>query len=220
MPSCGDLGTRLLVPDFEGLGTSLAVGLCCHPVASCTEVPIDEGMGRQEALGMPHRFESLHLSLSASRWSMRVFRAIIEVAALPALDLGQELTLRCAVAGQLVSDEDARHIVQTLQQPPEEALCRSRIAVALHQDIEHDPILIDGAPEITQFASDPEENLVEMPLVARTWPSPTKLPGKGCTELQAPSADALLGDNHAALGQEQARRAKSRTSRARHDVPT
>jgi hypothetical protein len=211
MPSCGDLGAGLLVPDFEGLGTSLAVGLCCHPVASCTEVPIDEGMGRQEALGMPRRCESLHLSLSASRWSMRVFRTIIEVAALPVLDLGQELTLRYAVAGQLVSDEDARRIVQTLQQPLEEALCRSRIAVALHQDIEHDPVLIDGAPEIMQSASDAEENLVQVSLVARTRPSAPKLPGKGCTELQAPSADAFMGDNHAALGQEQFDVAKAQT---------
>jgi hypothetical protein len=83
--------------------------------------------------------------------------------------------------------------------------------VALHQDIEHDPVLIDGAPEVMQFASDAKENLVEVPLVARPRSSPTKLPDKGHTEPQAPSADAFIGDNYAALDQEQLDVAKAQT---------
>ena len=56
--------------------------------------------------------------------------------------------MRHAIAAQFVSDEHARNILQTLQQPLEEALRRPGIAAALHQDIEHDAILIDSTPKI------------------------------------------------------------------------
>jgi hypothetical protein len=38
--------------------------------------------------------------------------------------------------------------VAPFEQPLEEALRRAGIAVALYQDIEYDPVLIDSAPEI------------------------------------------------------------------------
>jgi hypothetical protein len=184
-----------------------------RPAAALTSVEIKQLLATCDdgLIGRPAIGRAALPGLRDCALLLTCFAGGLRRAELVALDLGQELTLRYAVAGQLVSDEDARRILQTLQQPLEEALCRSRIAVALHPDIEHDPILIDGAPKITPFASDTEENLVEVPLVARTRPSPTKLPGKGCTELQAPSADALIGDNHAALGQEQLDVAKAQT---------
>jgi hypothetical protein len=117
-------------------------------MASRMKVPMDEGMGRQEALGVLRRPEPLHLSFPASGWSMRVLGPIVQVAALPVLDLRQQRALRHAIAAQFVGDEHARNILQTLQQPLEEALRLPDIAVALHQDIEHDAILIDGAPDI------------------------------------------------------------------------
>lgn len=64
------------------------------------------------------------------------------------LDIRQELAPRHAIAAQFVGDEDARHILQTLQQPLEEVLRRPAIATALYQDVEHDPALIHGSPEI------------------------------------------------------------------------
>jgi hypothetical protein len=42
-----------------------------------TEVAIDEGVGGEEALSLPGRFEPLHLALSSSRWIMRVLGLII-----------------------------------------------------------------------------------------------------------------------------------------------
>ena len=72
---------------------------------------------------------------------MRILRAIIEIAALPMLDIRQQLSLCHAVASQLVGDQDARYILQTLQQPSEEAPRRPGVAAALHQDIEHDAML-------------------------------------------------------------------------------
>jgi hypothetical protein len=50
---------------------------------------MDEGMGRQEALGLPCRLEPLHLPFPASGWSMRVLGPIVQIAALPVLDIRQ-----------------------------------------------------------------------------------------------------------------------------------
>jgi hypothetical protein len=97
---------------------------------------------------------------------MRVLRAIVDVAALPMLDIRQQLSLCHGLASQLVGDQDARYILQTLQQPSEEALRRPGVAAALHRDIEHDAMLIDDAPQVVQLALDPDEDFIQMPVVA------------------------------------------------------
>jgi hypothetical protein len=170
-------------------------------MASRTEVSIDEGVRREEALRLPRRFEPLHLPLSTPGWSMRVLRSIVEVAALPVLNIRQKLALCHAVALQLVGDEDARHILQTLQQPLEEALRRPGIAAALHQDIKHHAVLIDSAPEIVQLTLDPDEDLIQMPFISGPGSTPAKAVGEARAELQAPPPDALIGDSDTALGQ-------------------
>ena len=79
---------------------------------------------------------------------------------------GHNLALRRAVAPQLVSDEPTRCVAQAFQQFAEEPLGGFGIAPALHQDVEHVPILIDRTPEKMQFAADPDEHLIEKPFVA------------------------------------------------------
>ena len=197
------LGASLLAPDLEGQGARDPEVPGCGPVTPQMEVAIDESVGRQEALRLWCRFEPLHLPLSPAGWSMRILRAIVEVAALAMLDIRQQLSLCHAVASQLVGDQDARHILQTLQQPPEEALRRPSVAPALHQDIEYDAVLIDGAPQVVQLALDPDEDLIEMPFVARARTTPAQIAREARAELQAPPPNALVGDNHAALGQDQ-----------------
>jgi hypothetical protein len=48
-------------------------------------------------------------------------------------------------------------VVQAGQQPLEEAFGRSRVPPALHQDVEHDPVLIHRAPEVVQHTVDTQE---------------------------------------------------------------
>jgi hypothetical protein len=62
-------------------------------MTSRTEVAIDEGVGRQEALCLPRRLEPLHLPFSTPGWSMRIFRTVVQVAALPVLDSRQQFAL-------------------------------------------------------------------------------------------------------------------------------
>jgi hypothetical protein len=56
-----------------------------------------------------------------------------------------------------------KHILQTLQQPREEALCSIGITPSLNEDIEHNAVLIDCRPEIVLHAPDPDEDLVHVP---------------------------------------------------------
>jgi hypothetical protein len=152
-------------------------------MTSWTKVAIDEGVCGQEALCLPRRLEALHLPFSAPRRSVRVLRSIVQVAALAVFDIGHQRTLCHPIAAELVGDENPRHILQSLQQPLKETLRCPSIAATLHQDIEHDPVLIDGTPEIMQLTPDPNEDLVHVPLVARPRPTPAELVRKARAEL-------------------------------------
>jgi hypothetical protein len=96
---------------------------------------------------------------------MRVLGSIIQISALSVLDAGKQLTLSDAIAPQLVGHDHPRHILQTLQKPLEEALRGVGIAMGLNEDVEHNAILIDGAPEIVLHALDADEDFVHVPLV-------------------------------------------------------
>ena len=64
--------------------------------------------------------------------------------------------MRGTVAAQAVGDEAARLVPQPVQQSLEKALCGGGIPAILHEDIEHDPVLVHRPPEIVQHAVDPE----------------------------------------------------------------
>jgi hypothetical protein len=88
------------------------------------------------------------LPLSLPGRPVRVLCAVVKVAALSMLDVRQHFAFGHTVALQLVRDEDAWRILQAFQEALEEALRRGAITAALHQDVQHDAVLIHGAPEI------------------------------------------------------------------------
>src|SRR5919202_3076664 len=120
--SAGPPGTRLLLPHPERVRTGRPVGTRGHPVATRTKVAVDRPVSREKALRLAGRLEALHLVLAATRRPMRVLGAIVQVPALPVLDPGQDLALCHTIALELVRHEHARHILQALEQLPEEAL--------------------------------------------------------------------------------------------------
>jgi hypothetical protein len=69
---------------------------------------------------------------------MRVFSAIVEVAALSMLDVRRQASLHHSIASQLVGYDHSRHLLQALQQSLEEPLSGFPIAPLLDQDIEDD----------------------------------------------------------------------------------
>jgi hypothetical protein len=56
---------------------------------------------------------------------------------------------------------------------------------ALHEDIEHGPILIDGPPEIMALPIDREEHFIQMLLVTRLRASASELIGIRLSEFSA-----------------------------------
>src|SRR3984885_5113925 len=118
------------------------------------------------------------------------------------LDTRQDLTLRSSVAPQLVRYDHARHILQTYQQLSEEPLGRFATAPALHEDIEHIPILIHRAPEIVQLAANADEHLVHEPLVARLGSAPLQSFGEQPPETDAPVADGFVADHDTVSSQD------------------
>ena len=134
---------------------------------------------------------------------MRVLSTIVEVATLSVLDIGQQMTLRHPIASQLVGDDHSRHVLQALQQTPEEPLGSFPITSLLDQNIEDDTVLIHGTPKIMLNAQDPDEHLVEVPLVARSGTAAAQTTGKVPAEFLAPAPHRLVGDDDAALSQKQ-----------------
>src|SRR3984885_12601126 len=111
------------------------------------------------------------------------------------LDVGKQVALCHAVASQLVGHD--------LQQAPEEALGGFGISALLNEDVEHNAVLIHAAPKIVLHALDPDEHLVQMPLVRGPWPSAAQAAGKAPAELLAPEPNSLIGDDNATFSQEQ-----------------
>jgi NAD(P)-dependent dehydrogenase (short-subunit alcohol dehydrogenase family) len=117
------------------------------------------------------------------------------------LDVGQDLLLCRAVGLQFVGNDDTWNILQATQQSFEEALRRLRVSPALDENVEHDAVLINGTPEIVQFAPDPDEDLVQIPLVSGSRASAAQ----GVGELSAYAAtkgavDTLVKHFASALG--------------------
>jgi hypothetical protein len=134
---------------------------------------------------------------------MRILGTIIEIAARSVPDIGHHLAMRNTVAAQTVGDEAPRLVLQPVQKALEEALGRCRIPAILHEDIEHDPVLIHSPPEIVQRAVDPDEHLVEVPGVAGLR-SPLPEPFREvATEFPAPVSNTLVVHDHAAFSQDQ-----------------
>src|SRR4051794_36396306 len=116
---------------------------------------------------------------------------------LPMLDARHDLPLCRTIAGQLISDHDARRPALPLQQLAEQALGGALIAPALDQHVEYDAVLIDRAPEPVLLAGNFEDDLIQMPLVARPRQPMADPVGECLAELERPLPHALMTDNDA-----------------------
>ena len=79
---------------------------------------------------------------------MRILSPIVQVPAGPVSYIRQDRSLSNAVAAQAVRDEASWLVVKPSQQVLEEPLGRGAISPLLHQNIQHDAMLIDGAPQV------------------------------------------------------------------------
>src|SRR5262249_18855435 len=105
----------------------------------------------------------LHLPLSSARRLVRILGSVIEPLVLAMLNGGHDLSLRRAVAGELIGDHDAGWPHLSLQQLAQQPLGRARVAAALDQNIEYDAGLVDGSPQPMLYPGDFEHDLIKMP---------------------------------------------------------
>lgn len=84
----------------------------------------------------------------------------------PVLDRGHDLAVGRAVGAEPVRDNHSRHRACFRQQRAEEAPGSSLVPAALHENVEHVAIGVDGPPQVLQLTAD-HEDLVQVPLVAR-----------------------------------------------------
>jgi hypothetical protein len=71
---------------------------------------------------------------------------------------------------------------------PRSGVCkRCRGGLGLNEDVEHDIVLIHGAPKVMLHPLDASENLVEIPLVSWLWPASAQAVGKTRSEFLAPA---------------------------------
>jgi hypothetical protein len=72
----------------------------------------------------------------------------------------------------------------------------------MNSNIQDVAVLIDRPPQIVTFAVDGEEDLIQMPLIARPGPSAPQLIGVGLPEFPAPIAHSFVRQQNAAFCQE------------------
>ena len=94
--------TADLSPELEGSSSGSSIVGGGDVCAAEREEVVDLVVSREEPLCLTGGFEPLHLPLSSSGRLVRDLRPVVEVAALPVLDPGQDLPLGGSVALELV----------------------------------------------------------------------------------------------------------------------
>ena len=72
--------------------------------------------------------------------------------------IGQDSSLSDAIAAQPVRDEASWLVPKAAQQLLEDPLASGAISPLLHQNIQDDAMLINGAPQVVLHASDADEH--------------------------------------------------------------
>ncbi len=111
-----------------------------------SEVRTDDAEGREEALCLTYGLEPPHHVLAQSRRLMGILTAVVLPLIPAVLDTWHDLSLRRAVAFELIGDDLTRHVPQALQQLAEEPLGSSLVASALDEDVQHVAVLIYCTP--------------------------------------------------------------------------
>src|SRR6476660_5448461 len=110
---------------------------------------------------------------------------------------GHHDSFRCGVAAQFIGDDHSRMPPASHpQELAEEPHGCETVALWLHQNIDHNSVLIDGSPQVMPHTIDIEENLIQMPFVSASGtPSPQTV-GILLAELFAPAPDGFITEQH------------------------
>jgi hypothetical protein len=139
--SCCVFGACFLVPHFESAALDRAINICCKLVSAGIEVTVDKCVSGEKILGVFRRFEIVASGALVVAWvdasSRPDYLGIGFAGARHWEAIGAELP-RSSAAYQ---SQSPRHVVQALQQSPEEPLCGVCIAPRLNKNVQHNAIL-------------------------------------------------------------------------------
>ncbi len=133
---------------------------------------------------------------------MGILGSISKASMLLMFHLRQQLLFRRTITAERIGDQHPRNILVSFEELAKELLSGSCIPAALHQDIQHVPMLINCTPQILPLASDREENLIEVPLVAGLWPTPAQLVGVLLTKCLTSLTNRFIRQDNAPFGHE------------------
>ena len=113
----------------------------------------------------------------------------------------QDLAFRCSLPFQLISDTHTRNVLHPFEQLAEKSLRGLLIAPALHKDVEHIAVLVHCSPHVMSLATESEEDLVHVPVVATMRATTTEFIGLRLPELQAPLSNGFIAHDHSSWRQ-------------------
>jgi hypothetical protein len=103
---------------------------------------------------MSLRFEALHNPLSSPDRLVRILRPIIQPFVGVMLDTQHDLSPCCAIGSQLIGDDHTGHPSLTLQELAPQSLGGLGISAALNENLQHETVLINCAPQPLLLATD------------------------------------------------------------------
>src|SRR5258708_6172692 len=185
-----------LAPDQEAVLHEGAVIPCSETMSFRVKMIRDRTKSGKETLCMPRGFEASHDAFSLSRRLVRAFRSIVEPFVLAMFDTWQDLAFGCPIALQFISDDDAWHVLEPFEELTEEAFRCVFVPSALHQNIKHVAVLIDGSPQIRPFSINGEKDLIQIPLVPTRRTAAAEFVRVCLTKLQTPLAHGFIRQHH------------------------
>lgn len=132
---------------------------------------------------------------------MRVFGSIVQSCVLSMLYPRQDLTFRRAIANALISDDDTRNVLESLEELAEKSFGSFFVSAALDEDVEHVAILINGSPENVLLSTNGKHDLIHIPLVPTTRATTAQFIGIGLAAFQTPLSNCFIGHDNPALCQ-------------------
>lgn len=132
---------------------------------------------------------------------MAVLGTIVKALVRAMFNARHELALCRTIGSELVGDKPFRGRAVFFQKLDQQPLCCSFIMSALQDFIEHDPILIDRAPQPETVFPDLHPHFIEMPNITRTGLTSAQTTGNRGAKLCYPSAQRFVGNVDATLQQ-------------------
>lgn len=127
------------MPELKGLLEPAAMASCRVEMTARTEAGVGRLKDREKALCVFWGLKVFHLPFSHPGGLMGVLGTVVKIAALPMLDLRQDLPLGCSIALQFVGDDHARRSPCGVQQLAKEAQSCPATPLRLNQNVDVAP---------------------------------------------------------------------------------